>query len=240
MTYETKARSLVKTISWRILATLTTMALVYIFIGDMTIALSVGGIEVFLKMLVYFLHERAWDKIKFGKKEVKPAVIWLTGLVRSGKSAIAEEIVKQLHNKGLKAEHLDGHTVRNLFPETGHTRDEVNEHIKRVGYLASKLEEQGVFVVASFVSPFKESREFVRKICNNYQEVYVNTPIETCENRDESGLYNKAKQGLVLNLPGVNINYEEPVEPVIKIDNSKETNKELAFKVVKMFSNNLS
>ena len=64
---ETNTRSIVKTISWRILATITTMSLVYIFIGDMTIAISVGGIEVFLKMLIYFLHERAWDKIKFGR-----------------------------------------------------------------------------------------------------------------------------------------------------------------------------
>ena len=64
---ETKSRSIIKTISWRVLATLTTIVLVYIFIGDTTIALSVGGIEVVLKMLIYFLHERAWDKIKFGR-----------------------------------------------------------------------------------------------------------------------------------------------------------------------------
>ena len=75
---ETKSRSIIKTISWRVLATLTTIVLVYIFIGDTTIALSVGGIEVILKMLIYFFHERAWDKIKFGRKEVKPAVIWFT------------------------------------------------------------------------------------------------------------------------------------------------------------------
>ena len=62
---ETKTRSIVKTISWRILATLTTITLVYIFIGDTTIAFTVGGIEVFLKMLVYFIHERVWDKLKF-------------------------------------------------------------------------------------------------------------------------------------------------------------------------------
>ncbi len=65
----------------------------------MTLALSVGGIEVVLKLLIYFTHERVWDKIKWGKKEIKPAVIWLTGLVRSGKSEIAEDIVRQAQKK---------------------------------------------------------------------------------------------------------------------------------------------
>ena len=68
---ETHTRSVIKTISWRVLATVTTMSLVYIFIGDATIALSVGGIEVILKMLIYFFHERTWNKIKWGKKEVR-------------------------------------------------------------------------------------------------------------------------------------------------------------------------
>ena len=75
-------------------------------------------------------------------------------------------------------EHLDGHTIRHLFPETGFTREDVNEHIKRVGYLAKKLEEQGVFVVASFVSPFRESRDFVRSITTNFHEVHISTPLE--------------------------------------------------------------
>lgn len=218
---ESHSRSIIKTISWRILATLTTMALVYIFIGDLTIALSVGGIEIVLKMLVYFIHERVWDKIKFGKKEVEPAVIWLTGLVRSGKSEIAKAVVDKLRKKGYKAEHLDGHTIRHLFPETGYTKHEVNEHIKRVGYLAKKLEEQGVFVVASFVSPYKESREFVKNLCNNYIEVHVSTPIEVCMKRDTSGIYDKAKNGEIKNFPGIDIKYELPENRSVEIDYSK-------------------
>jgi adenylylsulfate kinase len=194
---ETHARTIVKTISWRILATLTTVSLVYIFIGDVSIALSVGGIEIFLKMLVYFIHERIWDKIKFGKKEIQPAVIWLTGLAKSGKKEIANEIVALLKKRGYKVEFLDGHSIRNLIPEIGYSREEVNIHIKRVGFLAKKLEEQGVFVVASFLSPYRESREFVRKLCDNYYEIYVNTPIEICKKRDDTGFYEKALNGNV-------------------------------------------
>ena len=218
---ETHIRSVIKTITWRVLATVTTMSLVYIFIGDITIALSVGGIETILKLLIYFGHERAWDRIKWGKKEIKPMVIWLTGLVRSGKTEIAQVLVEKLRKKGYKVEHLDGHTIRHLFPETGFTREAVNEHIKRVGYLAKKLEEQGVFVVASFVSPYKESREFVRSITENFKEVYISTPLEHCIKNDPSGLYKKAERGEIQNLPGINVKYEIPVNGAINIDYSK-------------------
>jgi len=228
---ETKLRSIVKTISWRVLATLTTVSLVYIFIGDTKIAFAVGGIEVFLKMLIYFIHERVWDKLKFGKHEIQPFVIWITGLARSGKSEIGEKLTKKLKEIGLKAEHLDGHSVRDLFPQTGFSREEVNLHIERVGYLAGKLESQGVFVVASFLSPYKESREFVKKNCKNYVEVYISTPAEVCEEMDTKGIYKKAKAGEIKNFPGVNVEYEKPENPDITIDTSKISTNEAADKI---------
>ncbi len=228
---ETKTRSIVKTISWRILATLTTITLVYIFIGDVSVAVSVGAIEVFLKMLVYFLHERAWDKIKFGRKEIKPAVIWLTGLAKSGKKEIAKEVVQLLRDKGFKVEYIDGHSIRELFPEIGYSKEQVNLHIKRVGLLAKKLEEHGVFVVASFLSPYKESRQFVRNLCDNFFEIYVSTPLEICINRDDTGIYNLAKEGKITNLPGVDVKYEIPENADLIIDISK-TNAKEASKIV--------
>lgn len=228
---ETKARSIVKTISWRILATLTTVFLVYIFIGDTAIAFTVGGIEVVLKMLVYFFHERIWDKLKFGRHEIKPFVVWLTGYARSGKSEIGKHLAQMLQDRGLKVEHLDGHTVRDLFPQTGYSRDEVNQHIERVGYLASKLENQGVFVVASFLSPYSESRNFIRDNCNNFIEVYISTPLEVCEQRDQKGVYEKARKGELKNFPGVSIEYEMPQNPDLEINTSKISIEESANKI---------
>lgn len=228
---ETKTRSIVKTLSWRVVATLTTIALVYIFVGDTTIAFTVGGIEVILKMLVYFIHERVWDKLKFGKHEIKPFVIWLTGFPRSGKSAIGRYLTNQLKAKGLKVEHLDGHYVRDLFPQTGFTRDEVNLHIERVGYLASRLENQGVFVVATFLSPYEESREFVRNNCKNFFEVHISTPIDVCEANDDKGIYTKARNGEVKNFPGISANYEHPKNPDLKIDTTNISHKEAAIKI---------
>ncbi|MBL1214018.1 MAG: adenylyl-sulfate kinase [Ignavibacteriae bacterium] len=228
---ETKSRSIVKTISWRILATLTTISLVYIFIGDTTIAFTVGGIEVFLKMLVYFFHERIWDKLNFGRHEIQPFVVWLTGYARSGKSEIGKQLSVMLKEKGLKVEHFDGHSVRDLFPQTGFSRFEVNQHIERVGFLSSKLEKQGVFVIASFLSPYEESREFVRKICKNFVEVYVSTPLEFCEKNDKKGVYAKARKGEIQNFPGINVDYEAPKNPKINVDTSMMTIEQSANKI---------
>lgn len=220
MYFESKYRSIVKTISWRILATLTTVALVYIFIGDTTIAFTVGGIEVFLKMLVYFVHERVWDKIKFGKREINPAVIWLTGLAKSGKKETGLELQKLLIKKGYKTEFIDGHSIRDIFPSTGFKEEEVNMHIKRVGYLAKKLEDQGIFVIASFLSPYKESRSFVRNMCSNFHEIHIATPLESCIKRDDSGIYSLYEEGKIKNLPGKDVEYQIPHSPevVVNID----------------------
>lgn len=215
---ESKFRSVIKSVSWRFCATLTTVTLVLIFTGEADIAFTVGGLEIILKMLIYFFHERGWDKIKWGKQEIQPCVVWITGLSGSGKTTIAREVVEKLREKGLKVDHLDGETVRNIFPETGFTRSEVNEHIKRVGYLASRLENNGIFVVASFLSPFKESREFVRGLCNNFVEIHLSTPIEICEKRDTKNLYSMARKGIIKNLPGIDVNYEESENTELLID----------------------
>ncbi len=231
MYIETKTRSIIKSVSWRILATLTTIVLVYIFIGDTKIALSVGGIEVFLKMLIYFLHERGWEKIRFGRREVNPAVIWFTGLAKSGKKAIALELQTLLRKKGFKTEFIDGHSIRELFPQTGFEREAVNLHIERVGYLARKLEDQGVFVIASFLSPYRESRDIVRSLTNNFNEIWVSTPVEVCERRDETGIFEKARRGEVEHFPGVTGDYEEPDNPEF-IFNIAETDPKSAAKKI--------
>ncbi len=225
---ETHARSIIKTISWRILATLTTISLVYIFIGDVSVALSVGGIEVFLKMLIYFIHERVWDKIKFGRKEIKPVVIWITGLARSGKKEISANLTDILKEKGHKVVNLDGHTIRELIPGMGYSRDQVNDHIMKVGYLAKKLEEHGIIVVASFLSPYLESREFVKNLVENYLEVYISTSAEVCAYRDEKGIYQKALNDEIKNFPGVNAEYEKPGNPFLEIDTASITTSEAA------------
>jgi adenylylsulfate kinase len=226
MFHESNNRSMLKTISWRFWATITTAALVLAFTGHLRIALAIGGIEIILKIVLYYFHERVWNKISFGKKEIKPSVIWFTGLSGAGKSTISEAVYERLKKKGLKVEHLDGDAVRSIFPATGFSKEERNRHIKRVGFLASMLEKNAVFVVASFISPYKESRDFVRNLCSNFKEVYVSTPLSECERRDAKGLYAKARKGEITQFTGIDDPYEEPQHPEINVDTTNQSVKE--------------
>jgi adenylylsulfate kinase len=215
---ETHVRSVVKTVSWRVIATATTSVIVWLLTHRFEFALLVGGLDTSAKLVLYFLHERAWDKSHFGRKPIQPAVIWLTGLSKSGKAAIARQVAADLAAKGVKVEHLSGESVRDIFPETGFAREEREEHIRRVGYLASRLEKNGVFVVASFVSPFTESREFVRGLCDNFIEIHVATPLEACEERDQTGLYARARRGEVQHVVGLDEPYQAPERPHLRLD----------------------
>lgn len=218
---ETNLRSVLKTISWRFLATLTTFSLVWIFTGQIDTALTVGGLEVIIKMIIYFFHERGWNRIKWGRKHIEPFVVWITGLSGSGKTEVAKIVARDLRSRNFNTDHLDGETIRDIFPRTGFSRNEVNRHIERVGLLASRLEQNGVFVVASFISPFGESREFVRSLCDNFIEIHLSTPLEYCEKIDYNNLYSRARRGEVKNLAGVDVEYEDPQSPDLVLDVSE-------------------
>jgi adenylylsulfate kinase len=215
---ESRSRSVAKAVSWRVLGTLATSTLVFIFTKRWALSLFVGGFEFVSKIGLYWVHERLWDRLSYGKKELTPSVLWFTGLSGSGKSTISNEVAARLRQMGLKVEQLDGDSIRSLFPHTGFTRPDRDAHIRRVGYLASRLEKHGVTVVASFVSPYREPRDFVRQICRNFIEVYVSTPIAECERRDEKGLYARARRGEIANFTGVSDPYEPPERPDLVID----------------------
>lgn len=150
-------------------------------------------------------------------------MLWFTGLSGSGKSTIADRVAKELAKRGVEVERLDGDQIRSIFPGIGFTRKEREEHLKRVGYIAALLEKHRITVIASFVSPYRKSRHFVRKLCRNFVEVFVSTPLAVCERRDPKGLYRKARQGTLLNFTGINDPYEAPGKPEIRIDTSNLT-----------------
>jgi len=123
-----------------------------------------------------------------------------------------------LKRQKFKVERIDGMDVRPLFPETGFTPEEVNRHVKRFAHLAAMLEKNGVIVVASLVSPFRESRKFARNLAGNFVEVYLKTTPEACEKRDSKGHYRKARKGEYQNFPGIHVPYEESPEPEICVE----------------------
>lgn len=229
---ESNSRSVAKALSWRIMGTMATSLLVFAFTRKLVVSLAIGGAEFVSKVGLFWFHERIWDRLKFGKVAVEPAVLWFTGLSGSGKSTIAGIVSDELRKRGFRVERLDGDSIRNLFPDTGFTRPERDRHLRRVGFLASKLESNGVIVVASFVSPYEESRQFVRGLCGSFIEVYVSTPLEECERRDVKGLYAKARRGELTNFTGIDDPYEPPSRPELTINTLVTPPQEAAATVV--------
>jgi adenylylsulfate kinase len=218
MSNESHARSIAKALSWRVLGTIATSLLVFVFTRKLAVSLAVGALEFASKIGLFWLHERAWTRISFGRRGDQPAVLWFTGLSGSGKSTIAVKVVEELLRAGDRVEHLDGDTIRNFFPEIGFTRADRDAHVRRIGFLASRLEKHGVIVVASLISPYEESRTFVRGLCDNFIEIYVATPLEECERRDVKGLYARARRGDIKNFTGIDDAYEVPANPEVTID----------------------
>jgi adenylylsulfate kinase len=157
---------------------------------------------------------------------LKPTVLWFTGLSGSGKSTISEKVYQRLKDLGYEVEHLDGDAVREVFPSTGFSKEARDNHVKKVGFIASLLQKHGVFVVASFISPYQDARDFVRNRCEDFTEVYISTPLEVCEERDVKGLYAKARSGEIDNFTGISDPYEAPEDPELEIDTTDITPEE--------------
>jgi adenylylsulfate kinase len=142
--------------------------------------------------------------------EPSPSVLWFTGLSGAGKSTIACEVYDRLLGAGVRVEYLDGDIIRGMLPATGYSRRERDEHVRRVGLLASRLEHHGVVVICALISPYEESRAWVRQLCRRFFEIHVATPLDECERRDVKGLYKRARRGEIANFTGIDDLYEEP------------------------------
>ncbi len=151
----------------------------------------------------------------------KPAIIWFTGLSGSGKSTSACALENYLFDLGYSTYLLDGDNVRHgLCSDLGFTDRDRSENIRRVGELAKLMVDAGLIVLVSFISPFERERQMVRNMVqpDEFIEVHVNTPIETCETRDAKGLYKKARAGKINNFTGIDSPYEPPLTPEISIN----------------------
>jgi adenylyl-sulfate kinase len=140
-------------------------------------------------------------------------LIWFTGLSGSGKSTLAVQLEAQLFARGFKTYLLDGDNIRTgLNKDLSFTDDGRVENIRRIGEVSKLLLDSGVIVLSAFISPFKADREQVKTIVGslNYMEVFVDTPLEVCEQRDVKGLYKKARAGEVKNFTGIDSPYERP------------------------------
>jgi adenylylsulfate kinase len=154
----------------------------------------------------------------------RATLVWFTGLSGSGKSTLAVQLEAQLHAQGFKTYLLDGDNVRaGLNKDLTFTDEGRVENIRRIGEVSKLLLESGIIVLSAFISPFHADREQVKAIvgATNYIEVFVDTPIEVCEQRDVKGLYKKARAGEVKNFTGIDSPYEQPVKADVTIPTHK-------------------
>ena len=156
--------------------------------------------------------------------EHKGFTLWFTGLVCSGKSVLADALADDLKKRGMKVERLDGDIVRkSLTRDLGFSDEDRRTNIERVTFVAKLLTRNGVAVLASFISPFNDIREYSRKEIGTYILVYVKCPIEVCEQRDVKGMYAKARVGEIKQFTGIDSPFEEPDKADIIVDTSKQT-----------------
>lgn len=160
--------------------------------------------------------------------------LWFTGLSGAGKSTIANIIVKKVNEKGLKVELLDGDEVRtHLSKGLGFSKEDRDKNIRRIGYVASLLSRNGVITITAAISPYRDIRNEVRSMHENFVEVYVKCPLKVLEERDVKGFYKKARLGEVKQFTGVSDPYEEPLSPEIVVETDKEKPEESANRILK-------
>ncbi len=145
--------------------------------------------------------------------------VWLTGLPSAGKTTIARALEKRLLDEGRRVEVLDGDVVRtHLTKGLGFSREDRDENVRRIGFVANLLSRNGVTVLCSVISPYRAVRDEVRELHDGrFVEVHVSTPVEVCSGRDVKGLYAKQRAGEIQGLTGVDDPYEPPLEPEVVV-----------------------
>lgn len=156
-------------------------------------------------------------------KNQKPCLLWFTGLSGSGKSTIANALDVALHERGYHTFLLDGDNVRHaLCKDLGFTDNDRIENIRRIGEVSKLFADAGLIVLSAFISPFTSDRRLVRNLfpAGEFIEVFMDTPLDTCEQRDPKGLYEKARAGEIRDFTGIDSPYEAPERPELRLDTS--------------------
>lgn len=188
-----------------------------------------------------------WHDHKVGREERvrlkghKPAVLWLTGLSGAGKSTVANELEEQLHRLGVHTYLLDGDNIRHgLCKDLGFSDEDREENIRRIGEVAKLFADSGIMVITAFISPFRKDRELVRTILpeGEFIEVFVDAPLEVCEQRDPKSLYKKARKGEIKSFTGIDSPYEAPKSLEVHVKTDKHSVKESVERILAFLKSN--
>ena len=183
-----------------------------------------------------FKHEMKISKgDRSSIKNQTPCIIWFTGLSGSGKSTVADILEQKLSSLNKHTYLLDGDNLRHtLNSDLGFSNEDRDENIRRIGHLGHLMVDAGLIVIAAFISPFKKQRVETRALFdkNEFIEVFLDTPIEVCEERDPKGLYKKARSGELKNFTGIDSPYEVPPKPEIHLKTENKNISELVTEIL--------
>lgn len=248
---ETQRRSVAKAITWRVIASSTTMGIVFLFTGKMLLAGGIGLVESISKMLFYYLHERAWSRSSYGKVSAEPrshnivshsgmisdeeretdsgtkaATVWFTGLTGSGKTTLAYALERRLFDKGLRSVVLDGENMRlGLCRDLGFDPIERAENVRRTAEVARITNLHGISAFCGLISPFKDDRLRAKEIIgdDSFLLVHLTAGEETLHDRARDHMYDKAEKGEIKHFTGVTDPYEAPETPDLVIHTDQTT-----------------
>ena len=173
--------------------------------------------------------------------EQRGVTVWFTGLSGAGKTTICRSVATELLANGLQIEVIDGDVIRNhLCKDLGFSKQDRDENIRRIAFVAQLLTRNGTVTLVSAISPYRAGRELARRTIGNFLEVYVSTPLAVCEVRDPKDLYQKARAGKIHGFTGIDDPYEPPLNPEIVCDTANESTRESSLKVVSSVMSYLS
>lgn len=211
-------KNMVKSIIYRVYAFVITFMVAFVVTGNIELSVTIGVIENVFKILTYYWFDVLWDK--FTKTKYRTSMLFFTGFSGSGKTTIAKELLKKLQSEGHSAMILDGDEIRDIFKINGFDKEARIKHNQDVGKMAVYLQSQGIIPIVSLISPYAEARDYVRSISKDFTEIYVDTPLSVCEQRDVKGLYKKARNGEIKDFTGIHASapYEAPKSPEIAMN----------------------
>ncbi|MEC9412960.1 MAG: adenylyl-sulfate kinase [Pseudomonadota bacterium] len=187
-------------------------------------------------------HKHKVEKLDRSKqKKQKPCILWFTGLSGAGKSTVADAVEQKLFELGHHTYLLDGDNVRHgLNKDLGFSNADRVENIRRIGEMAKLFADAGLIVMSAFISPFRSDRQMVRDLVEEkeFVEVYISTPLSTCEKRDPKGLYKKARSGQIKNFTGIDSDYEVPHHPEVTLNTAELNVNECVDRVISYLKQN--
>ena len=224
---DSKLRTIAKSATWRLTASILLGTIAFAVTGNLAAVTLITIIYTLLQIVVYFLHDRFWNYIKWGK--TKGLFIQMTGLSGSGKSTLSISVADKLRQQGYKVEVIDGDEYReSLCSDLSFSKEDRNTNIRRLGFVGKVLARNNVIAIMAAINPYEKVRKELENQGDFVRTVYIKCDIDVLKKRDPKGLYKRAlldkgHPQRIENFTGISDPFEEPVSPDIVINTDKQS-----------------